>query len=57
VVVDRKGHVVRTVRQPQPRQWIGRLTMRGQPSRAACIPASVETSHPASHPSESSASP
>ena len=57
VVVDRKGHVVRTVRQPQPRQWIGRLTKRGQPSRAACIPASVGTSHPESHPSESSTSP
>ena len=34
VVLDRKGHVVRIVRPPEPREWIGRLTSRGQPSRA-----------------------
>lgn len=56
VVVDRRGHVVRTVRQPQPREWIGRLTRRGQPSRVACIPVSVGTSGPVSHPSVSSTS-
>lgn len=35
VVLDRKGHVVRIVRPPEPREWIGRLTSRGQPSRAS----------------------
>lgn len=41
VVVDRKGHVIRFLRPPQPREWIGRLTHRGQPSRAVYTPASV----------------
>jgi len=41
VVVDRKGHVQRILRPPQPREWIGRLTMRGQKSRAQYTPASV----------------
>jgi hypothetical protein len=33
VVVDKKGHVVRIVKAPQPRGWIGRLTSRGQKSQ------------------------
>jgi len=57
VVVDRKGHVVRIVRQAQPREWIGRLTRRGQPSRAACIEVSVGTSSPGSRPFSPSTSP
>ena len=40
VVVDRKGHVVRTVKIPQPREWIGRLTSRGQKSRVVILPPS-----------------
>ena len=41
VVVDRHGHVQRILRPPQPREWIGRLTMRGQKSRSQYSPASV----------------
>jgi len=41
VVVDRKGHVRRILRAPQPREWIGRLTQRGQKSRSQYNPASV----------------
>lgn len=33
VVVDKKGHLVRTIKEPKPVQWIGRLTSRGQRSR------------------------
>lgn len=54
VVVNRKGHVVRILKVAQPREWIGRLTRRGQPSRVACIPALPETPSPVSHLSESS---
>ena len=54
VVVNRKGHVVRIIRLGKPREWIGRLTSRGQPSRAPGIVASVGTSSPVSHPSASS---
>lgn len=58
VVLDRKGHVVRILKQPQPRQWIGRLTCRGQPSRAAAYTqASSGTPSPVSHPSDSATSP
>lgn len=34
MVLDRKGHIVRWIRQGQPRPWIGRLTEKGQRSRA-----------------------
>jgi len=34
VVLDKKGHVVRILKAPKPREWIGRLTSRGQKSRA-----------------------
>jgi len=34
VVLDRKGHVMRIITPAQPREWIGRLTSRGQKSRA-----------------------
>lgn len=33
VVVNARGHVQRVLRNPQPREWIGRLTERGQKSR------------------------
>jgi len=33
LVVDRKGHLVRTVQQGQPMPWRGRLTEKGQRSR------------------------
>lgn len=33
VVVNKKGHVIRTIKAPKPREWIGRLTKIGQPSR------------------------
>jgi hypothetical protein len=33
VIVDKKGHIVNTLKAPQPREWIGRLTKIGQPSR------------------------
>lgn len=33
VIVDKKGHVVNTLKAPEPREWIGRLTKIGQPSR------------------------
>ena len=33
VIVDKKGHVVNTLKPPEPREWIGRLTKIGQPSR------------------------
>ena len=33
VVVDKKGHLVKTIRSSSPREWIGRLTKIGQSSR------------------------
>ena len=33
VILNKKGHVVRTIKAPQPREWIGRVTKIGQPSR------------------------
>lgn len=33
MVLDRKGRVLRTIRQGQPRPWRGRVTSRGQPAR------------------------
>ena len=42
VVLDRKGHIVRVIRQGCPREWIGRLTQRGQRSRQAeALPSSM----------------
>lgn len=48
VIVNQKGHLLKTLRIPQPREWIGRLTERGQKSRMSLpsIPASVGTSDP-----------
>lgn len=58
VVVNRRGHVVRILKQGQPREWIGRLTSRGQPSRAAAYTqASSGTPGQESHPSDSLTSP
>jgi hypothetical protein len=33
IILDRKGHIVRTVKQGKPVEWIGKLTMIGQKSR------------------------
>jgi len=33
VIVDTKGHLQAVLRDPQPREWIGRLTQKGQKSR------------------------
>jgi len=33
VILDKKGHVVRTIKAPKPREWIGRVTKIGQASR------------------------
>ena len=44
VILDRRGHVVRVLRAGLPRDWIGRLTTRGQRSRAF-----PESGDPASH--------
>jgi len=50
VIVDRKGHLQKTLRPPQPREWIGRLTERGQKSRVTApvphIEVSLNTSGP-----------
>lgn len=47
VVLDKKGHVVRTIEKGLWRQWIGRLTMRGQPSQAP-LPTVDESAGPVS---------
>lgn len=38
VVLDKKGHLVRTIQEGVPMPWRGRLTQRGQPSRVAGVP-------------------
>ncbi len=38
MVLDPRGQLVRTVRQGRPMPWIGRLTSKGQPSRASTHP-------------------
>jgi hypothetical protein len=38
IVLDRKGHLVRTVQQGVPMPWRGRLTERGQRSRMEVVP-------------------
>lgn len=44
VVLDVKGHVVRTIQKGIWREWIGRLSRRSQPARVA-LPIAVETSN------------
>ena len=46
VIVDTKGHLLSELQPPQPREWIGRLTQRGQKSRVpvANTSASPDTS-------------
>jgi len=50
-VVDRKGHIVRLVKLGLPREYVGKLSRKGQPSRLASTAASAETVGPESHPS------
>jgi hypothetical protein len=38
VVLDKRGRVVQSIRQGQPRPWIGRLTSKGQKSRTETPP-------------------
>ena len=33
LILDRKGHIVRTVQAAEPRPWVGRVCSRGAPSR------------------------
>jgi len=44
VVLDVKGHVVRTIQKGVWREWIGRLSSRSEPARAA-LPIAEETSN------------
>jgi hypothetical protein len=44
VVLDKKGHVVRTIEKGVWREWIGRLSRRSEPARAA-LPIAEETSN------------
>ena len=39
IVLDRRGHVVRVIQQGEPKEWIGHVTYRGQPSRSMSAPA------------------
>jgi hypothetical protein len=43
IVLDRRGHLVRTVREGQPMPWRGRLTKRGQRSRMEEVPLPTES--------------
>lgn len=42
IVLDKRGHLVRTVREGQPMPWRGRLTQKGQSSRLEVVPPPTE---------------
>ena len=45
VVLNRRGHIVRTVKQGKPVGWIGKLTKIGQKSRNLTAPPTPEHDH------------
>ena len=49
MVIDRKGHIVRLVKLGLPREYVGKLSTKGQPSRLASTAVSVGTVDPESH--------
>ena len=53
MVIARSGKVARIVTPGLPREWLGKLSVKGQRSRLSNIPVASETSSPVSHPAES----
>ncbi len=51
MVVNRRGHIVRLVKLGLPREYVGKLSTKGQPSRLANIPASAGNGDQVSDPS------
>jgi len=45
VVLNRRGHIVRTVKQGKPVSWIGKLTKIGQKSRILTAPPTPDHEH------------